>query len=219
MVGRVARILERTGKMVSVSGFTDKLGKPLEVEVVHAAVMYDCQDSSKNYVCIIRNALNVPEMDECLIPPIMMRLTGIEVNECPKFLSKKPSIEDHSIYFPEKELRIPMYLRGIISSIPCRKPSDDELIDNDGVLEFTPDMDNWDPRSLGLNEQEDAMITHSGEIKGERPRNFVISSLLSRSIDPDLFCNDILDMMGVASVRFLNAKEMMDPKELAGFGM
>ena len=31
VVGRMARILERTGKMVSVSGFTDKLGKPLIV--------------------------------------------------------------------------------------------------------------------------------------------------------------------------------------------
>ena len=42
MVGRAARILERTGKMVNEAGFTDKLGKPLRVEVVHIAVMYDC---------------------------------------------------------------------------------------------------------------------------------------------------------------------------------
>ena len=80
---------------------------------------------------------------------------------------------------------------------------------------MTPDVDNWDPRSLDLNEQKDTMITHSGEIKESRPKNLVISSLLSRSTDPDLFCNDMLDLMGIASVRFLNTKETMDPVELA----
>ena len=111
VVGRAARILERTGKVVNVSGFTDKLGKPLRVEVVHAALVYDCHVTGKVYLCIIRNALHVPEMKECLVHPLMMRLVGIEVDECPKFLARHPSIMNHSIYFPDKELRIPMHLK------------------------------------------------------------------------------------------------------------
>ena len=182
---------------------------------MHAAVIYDYNDSGKKYVCDIRNALSVPEMDECLVHPIMIRLVGIDVDECPKFLSRNPSIENHSIYLPENELRIPMHLKGIISSIPCRRPSEEELIDNGGFLELTSNVDNWDPRSLDLNDQEDAMVTHLGEVKEMRPNNFVISSIFSRSLNPDLFCNDVLDIMGIASVKFLNTKETMDPAELA----
>ena len=40
-------------------------------------------------------------MDINLIPPFMMRLAGLEVDECPKFLSKEPNEQNHSMYFPE----------------------------------------------------------------------------------------------------------------------
>ena len=59
----------------------------------------------------------MPEMEECLVHPIMMRLVGIEVDECPKFLLKDPTISNHSIYFPEERLRIQMKLSGVISYI------------------------------------------------------------------------------------------------------
>ena len=98
VVGNCARIIERTGKFVSVSGFTDKLGKPMRVQVVHACVLYECDQPGKKYLMMIRNALYVPEMKECLLHPIMMRLVGIDVDECPKFLSKSPSILNHSVF-------------------------------------------------------------------------------------------------------------------------
>ena len=40
-------------------------------------------------------------MDTALIPPFMMRVAGIEIDESPKFLARKPSIKNHSLYFPE----------------------------------------------------------------------------------------------------------------------
>ena len=70
----------------------------------------------------------------------MMQLVGIEVDECPKFLSKKPSISNHSIYFQEVDLCIPLKLNGIISFIQCRMPPEDEVNFNDGVLELTPNV-------------------------------------------------------------------------------
>ena len=42
VVGNGAHVLEHTGKKVSVSGFTDELGKPMLVDVVHAVITYDC---------------------------------------------------------------------------------------------------------------------------------------------------------------------------------
>ena len=214
VVGSSATILERTGRKVSVSGFTDRLGKPLDVEVVHACVVYECDITGKIFILVIRNALHVPDMRECLIHPIMMRLIGIEVDECPKFLSKRPTIENHSIYFPKHDLRIPLYLDGVISYVPIRTPKSNELIDNDGTLDLTPDIDRWDPRSLELGEQEHAMVGFSGEIKAD-PKRFIISAVSSRSLDPELFCEDLEERLGISSVKFRNENESMDPTILA----
>ena len=215
VVGGGCRIIERTGKKVHVSGFTDRLGKPMSVDVVHAGVMYDCDNTGHKYLCLIRNALYVPEMRECLIHPIMMRLVGIEVDECPKFLSPNPSINNHSIKFPDHDLRIPLKLHGVISYLPCRRPGEDEMVNNDGILELTPNVDVWDPRNLDFNEQEESMLDFSGNMKEPRPKKFIVSSVLTSSMDPNLFGRDIDIVFGVSSVRFLNSKEDMDPRALA----
>ncbi len=96
VVGEDAFILERTGRKVSVSGFTDTLGKSLLMDVVHAAAAYDCDKSGKSYLMIIHNALLVSSLKSCLINPFMMRLAGVQVDECPKFLALNPSITHHS---------------------------------------------------------------------------------------------------------------------------
>ena len=41
LVGRGVHVLEYTGRMVTVSGFTDALGEPMLVDVVHAVITYD----------------------------------------------------------------------------------------------------------------------------------------------------------------------------------
>ena len=50
VVGRQAHVLEYTGKKVSVSGFTDALGKPMLVDVVNALITYDCYQTG-NHIC------------------------------------------------------------------------------------------------------------------------------------------------------------------------
>ena len=115
VVGNQARVLEYTVRKVSVSGFTDALGKPMLVEVVHALIVYDCDTTGKSYLFMLNNALLVPSLTCCLINPIIMRLTDLHVNECPKFLAPLPTESNHSIYFPDEDLRIPLKLEGIIS--------------------------------------------------------------------------------------------------------
>ena len=70
-----------------MSGFTSDLGKPLTVPVVNAAVAYDCEYTGETRIMVICNVLYFKNMEVNLIPPFMMRLAGIEVNECPKFLA------------------------------------------------------------------------------------------------------------------------------------
>ena len=71
-----------------------------EVPVVHAAVAYDFTITGNSTILIINNALYIREMEHNLQPPIMMRLNGLLVDECPKLLLPNPTIETHSIFFP-----------------------------------------------------------------------------------------------------------------------
>ena len=186
VVCQTAQIIERTGKRSFVTGFTDSLGNALLVEIVHACVLYDCERSRKSYLLVIINALYVPEMKECLIHPIMMRLVGLEVDERPKFLSKVPS-ENCSIYFPKNQLRILFKLSGIVSYINCRRPSEGELTDNDGILELIPNIYKLNPRSMELYVHESSMLDFEGNIKEEKTRNFIISAVSFRDMDPMMF--------------------------------
>ena len=148
VAGRSATIVYRTGRHVNVSGFTDQIGKPINVEIVHALVMCECPYTGEVYKLQLSNALDIQSIDCCLIHPIMMRLAGVLVDECPKFLSSTPSVENHSICFPKESLRIPLLLDGIITCILCRKPSHNEANDETIItLDLTPNCNAWDPHN------------------------------------------------------------------------
>ena len=61
-------------------------------------------------------------MEHNPLPPIMMRLNGILVDEFPKFLCPNPTIEAHSIPFPTENTRLPLNIHGTTSYISIRKP-------------------------------------------------------------------------------------------------
>ena len=192
VVGKHAIILNKTGKQVKVSGFTDKLGSAIPVDVVDAALMYDCSYTGRSYLMVIRNALYVKEMNVSLIPPFVMRLADIIIDECPKFLSKSPTIENHSVYFPEHGLRLPLQIYGIISYLPARTPTDEELDNPEMQLELTPDVPDWDPHSDTYQQQEEAMINFRGELKEGSKKKFIVSSVISRALDPVAMAGDII---------------------------
>ena len=91
----------------------------MTVPVVNAAVAYDCEVTGQTFVLVICNTLYFQNMEENLIPPFMMRLAGVTaVDKCPKFLSKQPAERNHSMFFPDFDIRIPFQLEGIISYLP-----------------------------------------------------------------------------------------------------
>ena len=91
VMGRNTAILEVSNKTAMVSRFTMKLGAPMKVPIVTAAVIYDCEYTGSSYVLIIHNALHFKNMDMNLIPAIMMMIAGLEVDECPKLLARTPN--------------------------------------------------------------------------------------------------------------------------------
>ena len=115
--GKGALEVRDTGRTVLVGSFADELGSPLKCRVIDCLLTYDDEFTSKTYLILIRNAISVPSMNHHLIPPFVMRLAGLIVDECPKFLASSPSIENHSIYFPKDKIRIPLYCLTDYSAI------------------------------------------------------------------------------------------------------
>ena len=175
VIGRNAHILYETGKHVDVSGFTDTLGYCKTIPIVHAAIAYDCPSTGNTIIFKIYNALYFKNMKNNLIPPFAMRLAGLEVDECPKFLSKNPTESNHSIYDTENDVRIPLQLNGIISNVTTRIPLMTEL--NECMsLDLTPNCNDWDPHTKAYEYAEKNMIDLNGNIKTfQRERHNIFS--------------------------------------------
>ena len=201
VVGKNCYVLRKTGKVAKVQGFTSALGKPLLVPFVDAIVAYDEPTSGKTMLLKIRNALYVQSLHSNLIPPFIMRLAGIEVNECPKFLSKYPTEHDHSLFFKDEDVRIPLELRNTISYIPSRVPTQDELqimnTPDIKLLLLTPDSPSWNtswnPHNSSYTDQEKAMTDSFGNILQRKEKSFLISDVVSKIIEPSLLCNALID--------------------------
>ena len=104
VVGENDLILYKTDMTVNVTPFSDDFGMMPEIPVVHAAVAYYCSVTGSTTILIINNTLYIAEMEHNLLPPIMMRLNGIMVDECPKFLSPNQPLTLILSSFPQRKL-------------------------------------------------------------------------------------------------------------------
>ena len=111
VVGRNSYVISNSGKTADVNAFTPDHA-PLTIPIVDAAIQYDSPYDGKSYILIIRNALYVESMVNNLIPPFIMRESGIQVNDTPKIQIESPGVDDHSILFPSTSFRIQMSLWG-----------------------------------------------------------------------------------------------------------
>ena len=67
-----AYILSTIGETVDIAPFTPDY-KPISVELVDAALKYECPYSGEIKIFIIRRRLHVPSMTHNLLPPFMLR--------------------------------------------------------------------------------------------------------------------------------------------------
>ena len=80
VVGRNSNIIERLDRTVDIKPFTSDY-KAMTAELVHSAIWYECPYEGKAYILVTRNAIYIPTMVNNLIPLLMMREAGINVNE------------------------------------------------------------------------------------------------------------------------------------------
>lgn len=146
VVGKNSMVLNTTGRSANVRAFSPDHA-PMEVQIVDAAMVYECPFDGQTHILICLNALHVPTMVNNLIPPFIMREAGIMVNAVPKIHVKYPQKEDHSLYFPKEDVRIPLLLCGVFSYFPTRRPCMQDLIDyEDNLLALMPEG-HWNPNT------------------------------------------------------------------------
>ena len=137
VLGSEALIIRTHDRKVRVNGFILALGSKM-VDVVDAVIAYECKLTGKVLIMIIRNGLHLKEMNHNLLSLFIMRLSEMEVNEQPKFMTRNPTTKHHSVYFKENNIRLPLEIKGIVSFLPTRKPSQEEYLNIVTRLELTP---------------------------------------------------------------------------------
>ena len=164
----------------------------MEIPIVDAAVQYDCPYSGKPYILVIRNALHVPNMNNHLIPPFIMREAGIVVNDVPKIQVDDPDVSDHSIYFKEGNLRIPLSLNGIFSYFPTSRPTAKMMEESEDIYLITPPS--WDPHNPNYGYNEEQMLDWQGELVEPKHRQKIVLS-------------DVQEDANIAAANFIGSVE------------
>jgi hypothetical protein len=166
-LGSNALVIYETLRTANVSAFINSVGRKSQVPIVHGALAYDCPYTGKVYVILVHHALHFPEMDHNLIPPFQMRVNGVVINECPKFLSPQPTDETYSLFFPSDDIRLPLSIIGSTSFLHTRKPTRYEY-ENEQQLELSGEAPEWNPHSVDFAAQEENMVDNYGLIRNNR---------------------------------------------------
>ena len=103
-------------------------------------------------------------MKQNLLSPFIMRLAGLEVNEQPKFMTRNPTTKHHLVYFKENYIILPLVIKGIVSFLLTRKPTQEEYLNIGTRLDLTPPFTEWEPHNPSYSISDFSMIEHDGNI-------------------------------------------------------
>ena len=169
-----------SGTTAQVSSFSKEAGAVSDVPIKDAVCAYDCPKTGRAYLLILKNGLHVPSNKNNLIPPFIMREAGLVVNDTPKIHCQEATVEDHTVYCKEHDLRIPLMLDGIFSYFPTRALTVDEMEHPEELpyIFLSPDTPRWDPYDARFNEHESSLTDHRGDLAYpmQRERDELITS-------------------------------------------
>ena len=149
-------VVAKSNRTVDVTGFISDLGTVNEVSIASCAVAFDDPLTYTTVVIIFHQSLYFGDrLQNHLICPNQLRMNGVEVHECPRFLDTNRSAKSHSLYFYDGDYTLPLMLDGVISYFPCRKPTEREMQDC-SRLEATYESPSWEPYSSDFQRQEGA---------------------------------------------------------------
>jgi hypothetical protein len=114
-------------------------------------------------------------MKNNLLPPFILRQAGVEVNDVPKIHVPEPTEQDHSMYFKETGLPIPLGLWGTFSYFPTSKPTADEIHSSDEIYLLTPSQFNPHDDAYAVN--EDSMLDWEGNMVDRSQRKQILKNI------------------------------------------
>ena len=148
--GPEVRILDYTGQVCTVHGFSDSLSKMENVPIVNGITSYIHPESGETFVLVLNNALYMgSKLEHSLLCPNQSRSHGVIVDDVPIHLGPNAT---HSINFPNEGLTIPLKLRGCLLYLDCHYTTDQEMEECTWVDLTGPG--NWDPYSDEFEREE-----------------------------------------------------------------
>jgi len=97
-------------------------------------------------------------------------MSGVTINDVPKFLAPNPSVNTHAIKIKSDDgshsLLIPLSLKGVTSYFDVQKPTTAEWDDHkkNCRYELTLDEPIWDPSTDEYQGMEERMVNYRGEV-------------------------------------------------------
>ena len=150
----------------------DELAAPKTYSIVDAVVAYDDHRTGETAMLQINQAIFVPQMTHNLLCPMQLRMSGVMLNEEPKFLAKNPSMETHAISVKDEvdgsTFVIPLSLKGVTSYFPSRKPTLAEYQSSERIYALTQEEPEWEPSSTAFCQQEEAATNEHGNVVEEQ---------------------------------------------------
>jgi hypothetical protein len=156
-------VFQDFNKPVTVCGYDPMAPEMHALQTVSAALVYDFPDTGETILLIVHQAIHVPHLMHNLLSPMQLRLNDIQVNDMPKFLIEKPTLEDHAIIVPgdldDDQLTIPLSLSGVTSSFPMWNPTIQEF-EMLPCYEYTFELPEYEPSDDQYSKQEVFMATN-----------------------------------------------------------
>ncbi len=158
MASSTCRILELTEKSCDVFPFSEDYEPMKQVPIAKVATAYDHPTSGETFILVFGQAIYLENnLEHTLICPNQARYNGVVVDDVPRHLSHDKR-STHSLYFPDQDVRLPLWMKGVISYLNTHYPSQYE-IDNCRWLVVTNDA-NWEPYDDLFAEQEQLVAEH-----------------------------------------------------------
>jgi hypothetical protein len=182
VIGNNCRVISYTDKTCQVAPYHPHYDSMQDIPIVQAGTAYDDPNTGETMILIINQGLYFGDsLPVTLLNPNQMRMNGLEVDDVPKHLAKDPTVATHSIYIPEEDIHIPLSMRGVISCLPVRLPTAQE-IESCRWITLTSDME-WDPHSEEFENNERRAQENEYTVTTVERDIFAIKSLNS----PQLF--------------------------------
>ena len=147
VIGVQGTTIQHTGKCSDVNEFAAHFGMMTRVPIVDAIIAYNCPHSGEIFLLVARNDLYIKSMDHNLVPPFIMRESGLEANEQAKIHPLDPTKHHHSMWDTKSELPIPLQLCETFSVFNTRQLTQEEINEAGEykVIFISPGADYWNP--------------------------------------------------------------------------